>query len=126
MWTLRNMHIHRDSLTILTVTELVESDALAQFEEFLHAQIKFNAELEKHSEKLIAEHLRRAREAKVRHHDALAKRRPVARREGAFACALFEAGKIFERIEQSIFLARLAMSIWVVNARRYQSFSRAR
>ena len=74
MWTLRNMHIHRDSLTILTVTELVESDALAQFEEFLHAQIKFNAELEKHSEKLIAEHLRRAKEAKVSLSPSLAER----------------------------------------------------
>ena len=59
------MHIHRDTLTILTVTELVESNPLSQFEDFLHAQIKFNEELEKHSAALVAECVAAAVEAKV-------------------------------------------------------------
>lgn len=55
------MHTHRDKLVILTVTELVESTPVAQVEELLLAQLKFNEELEKHSAALLAEALRAAK-----------------------------------------------------------------
>jgi nucleotide-binding universal stress UspA family protein len=64
-WTVRAMHTHHDKLVLLTVTELVESSALSQFEEFLHAQIKFNEELEKHSGKLLQEAESKCRHAHV-------------------------------------------------------------
>lgn len=64
-WTIRAMHASRDKLIVLTVTELVESNPLSQFEEFLHAQIKFNDQLEKHSALMLEESVEYAREAKV-------------------------------------------------------------
>jgi sorbitol-specific phosphotransferase system component IIA len=47
------MHTSRDKLYVVTVVELVGSDAMSQLEDWLHMQIKFNNELEKHAATLL-------------------------------------------------------------------------
>eukprot|EP00300_Choanocystis_sp_HF-7_P038572 c5566_g1_i1.p1 GENE.c5566_g1_i1~~c5566_g1_i1.p1 ORF type:complete len:124 (+),score=22.25 c5566_g1_i1:294-665(+) len=57
----------QDLLHVITVVELVDSNPLSQLEDFLHMQIKFNEELERHAETLLAKHADKCHEAKVQH-----------------------------------------------------------
>eukprot|EP00301_Raphidiophrys_heterophryoidea_P023022 c7027_g1_i2.p1 GENE.c7027_g1_i2~~c7027_g1_i2.p1 ORF type:complete len:123 (-),score=23.41 c7027_g1_i2:99-467(-) len=61
------MNKKRDMLYILTVVELVDSNTLSQFEDYVHMQIQFNEELERHSEKLVTSFVPKCTEAGVEH-----------------------------------------------------------